>query len=481
MKIKKIQIISLAMLVVASAFVSCKEEVIVEEEVEIVEENDDDVEDDNEEDDSDDETEAGEGLADWTTETHTDDAGIDYSVVFPQDEVNRIDIVLTSAEYSTMRSDLATLASQNRGNDFTDDTPEYVACDFYFNGVQWYEVGVRYKGNSSLYSVYNSGGGKLPLRLKFDKFEDDYPEIKNQRFYGFKDLALGSNFDDDSFMREKSATDLFNDFGVPAVQTAFYEVYVDEGTGTPVYYGLYTMDEVVFDTMLNSVFGSETGNCYKPDGDGAMFAASGFDLDDFEKKTNEDDGDWSDIQEMYDVLHSSLRTSDEATWKTNLETVFDVQGFLKYLAVNNTIQNWDTYGNMTHNYYLYHDPADDLIKWIVWDNNEAFTSGKGNRGALSLGMTEVGTSWPLISYLTDVDSYLEDYKGYLQDFNDNYYVPADMEATYSEHYSLIYSSVTSESSDHTNLSGGTSGFNSAVEEIKDYCTERSEDVEEYLD
>ncbi|MEN8889948.1 MAG: CotH kinase family protein [Wenyingzhuangia sp.] len=426
------------------------------------------------------EKEQGEGLADWTTETHTDQLGVGYATVFPQDRVNRIDIVLSAEEYASMQSNLASLASQNIGNNFTDDKPDYVACDFFFNGKQWYEVGVRYKGNSSLWSAYDRRNGKLPLRLKFDKFEDDYPEIKNQRFYGFKDLALGSNFSDNSLMREKSATDLFNDFGVPAVQTAYYEVYVDHGDGTKIYYGLYTLDEVVFDTMLNTVFGSQEGNCYKPDGEGARFGSSGFTLDDFEKKTNESEGDWSDIQELYNVLHSTLRTSDQEAWKTNLESVFDVQGFLKYLAVNNTIQNWDTYANMTHNYYLYHDSTDDLIKWIVWDHNESFMPGKGRRNAISLDMSEVGSNWPLISYLRAVDSYMVDYKGYLKDFNDNYYVPATMDVVYNGWSSLISSSATSETSGYTNLTGGASGFETGVQELKDYCRTRSAAVESYL-
>ena len=42
----------------------------------------------------------------------------------------------------------------------------------------------------------------------------------------------------------------------------------------------------------------------------------------------------------------------QATWRANLETVFDTDVFLKYLAVNTVVQNWDTYGRMTHNYYL---------------------------------------------------------------------------------------------------------------------------------
>lgn len=462
MNFKRIQTITLVIGLLA--MVSCKETIYVDES-EIEAAND---------------VQAGEGLADWTTETHTIEAGINYDVVFPQNQVNRIDIVLTSAEYNSMRSNLASLSSRARGGDFPDDTPVYVACDFYFNGVQWYDVGVRYKGNSSLYGAYSSGNGKLPLRIKFDEFEDDNPAIKNQRFYGFQHLSLCSNYNDESFMREKSATDLFTDFGVPTVQTSFYQVYVDQGTGTPVYYGLYTLDEVVFDTMLASTFGSNTGNCYKPDGDGAQFASSRFTLDDFEKKTNDEQADWSDIQELYNVLHSSLRTTDEATWKSNLESVFDVQGFLKYLAVNNTIQNWDTYANMSHNYYLYHDPADNLIKWIVWDNNEAFSNGN-RMSAVSLGMSEVGSDWPLISYLIAVDSYKEDYQAYLKDFNDNYYTPTKMETYYSTNYNLIYPSATTETNGYTHLSGNaSSAFTSAVEELKEHCTERNSAVSSYL-
>lgn len=119
MKITKTKQIAFALCMFA--LMSCKETIEIEEveEVEVV---------------------AGEGLDDWSTETHTDEAGINYDIVFPQDQVNRIDIVLTSSEYSSMRSNLASLASQNRGTDFTDEKPDYVACDFYFNGIQWYEV-----------------------------------------------------------------------------------------------------------------------------------------------------------------------------------------------------------------------------------------------------------------------------------------------------------------------------------------------------
>jgi spore coat protein CotH len=413
----------------------------------------------------------------WGEESHSVNAQPNYAIVFNQTTVNRIDIVLTSDEYQTMQSNLATLASGGTGpGSFSDDTPVYVAADFYFNNTKWFEVGVRYKGNSTLYSSYNQNIGKLPLRFKFDKFEDDYPEIMNQRFYGFKDLSMSSNYNDESFMREKIAPDLFREFGVAAPQTAFYEVWVDQGNGSPIYYGLYTMVEVVHDTMLTTQFGNESGNCYKPDGDGAKFSSSGFSLNDFEKKTNENSEDWSDVQALYDVLHSTTRTTNEEQWKTDLEAIFDVDEFLKYLAVNNTIQNWDTYGNMTHNYYLYNNPDNGKITWIPWDNNEAFMDGPGPSSALSFEMNEVSNDWPLISYLTDVSEYRIIYDNYIDSFINGVFDPTAMTTRYSNYDALISASAQSENPGYTFLGN----YSSAITEIKSHCSDRNTAADAYL-
>ena len=64
--------------------------------------------------------------------------------------------------------------------------------------------------------------------------------------------------------------------------------------------------------------------------------------------------------------------------------------------MNAVIQDWDTYGAMSHNYYLYHDPETDRLVWISWDHNEAFSSR--GRGDTSLDKASVGDNWPLIRY-----------------------------------------------------------------------------------
>ncbi len=407
------------------------------------------------------------------TATHSNGFDPNYDIVFDNSKVNRIDIVFTADEWSDMQADLATKTSGGGGpgGTFSSENPEYFPADIYCNDLVWKNVGVRYKGNSSL----RARSGKLPLRFDFDEFEDQFPEITNQRFYGFKELSMSSNYNDASLMREKSACDLFRDFGVPAVSSAFYEVYIDAGNG-PEYFGVYTMLEVIPDTYLKDGFGSKTGNCYKPENDGASFATSGFNLEDFEAKTNEETTDKSDIQEMYDYLHASTRTSDRAQWKKDLESVFDVDGFLRYLAVNNTIQNWDTYGRMTHNYYLYHDPADGLIKWIIWDNNEAFQDGKMG-GSLSFSMSEVGTDWPLINFIIADEGYLSTYKSYVKSFIETSFETNRMATIYSNQESLLSESANTERTGFSYVNGR---FSSAVSTMKSHNVTRVAAAKSYV-
>jgi spore coat protein H len=417
---------------------------------------------------------AGEGLADWSVSTHSSAAVPNYALVFPQDKVNRFDISIDPSDWADLQEDLDNLYGGSSAGGpggpvtFAEDAPIYVPCNLEFGGLNWYHVGIRYKGNSSL-NAYSSGENKLPFRLEFDQFADGYPEITGQTFYGFPALSLSSNYNDKSFLREKYGCDLFREFGVPSPYASFYELYIDYGDG-PVYYGLYTVLEVVFETVLDKQFGSNSGNCYKPENDGATFSTSGFNLADFDNKTNSGTGG-NDVQALYDALHSDLRTSNEELWKSNLEAVFDVDGFLKWLAVNTTIQNWDTYGRMSHNYYLYHDPADDHLKWIPWDNNEAFQVGKQG-GALSFEFTELtAASWPLISYIHGVDEYENQFKSHIIDFITGPFEPTKVQADYAYWQSIIQSSVEAETADYSFINS-IADFNSAITTLNSHVETR---------
>jgi len=265
---------------------------------------------------------------DWTAQTHSKDAEINYGMVFPSQKVNRIDIKIEADSWTNMQADLsANINTQGRTPGELDFDPVWVPCDVYFEDIQWYKVGISFKGNSSLKSTYQQGIKKLPLKLDFDEFEDTYPAIDNQRFFGFKQVSLKNNYDDKSFVREKVASDLFYAFGLASPMTAFYRVYVDFGEGS-TYFGLYTMVEEVDNTVIKTQFASNDGNLYKPEGSAATFAAGTFDTSEMYKKTNEDDNDFSDVQQLYDVLNSSLRSSNYDEWKNQLSEILDVPIFL---------------------------------------------------------------------------------------------------------------------------------------------------------
>jgi spore coat protein H len=421
-------------------------------------------------------------IPDWTVATHSNLAAPDYSIVFNQNEVLRFDIKIESDDWATMQADLTSnLSSSSSGGrpggvpTIVDFDPVWVPCSFYFNGIEWYQVGIRYKGNSSLSSTYSMGIKKFSFKLDFDQYEGDYTNIDDQRFFGFKQLNLKNNYDDDSHMREKVATDLFYDFGLASPQTAFCVVYVDYGSG-PVYYGVYTLVEEVDDTVLDSQFADGSGNLYKPDGDAASFASGSYDEGEMEKKNNEDLADYSDVYSLYTVLNSSTRTSNVEQWKTELEQVLNVDTFLKWLAANTVMQNWDTYGNMTHNYYLYNNPDNSLLTWIPWDNNEALQNGKG---ALSLSLSEVSTTWPLIKYLIDIPEYEEIYNAYMLEFIEYTFEPTRMTAIYSEYYDLLKEYAYAEVSGYTFLASDAS-FDYAVDALKDHVQSRNSAVVSYL-
>ena len=418
---------------------------------------------------------------DWTTETHSKDAEPNFDEIFPDDEVKRIDIVISEDNWDSMLTDMTNLyGTFGRGGSsgFSDEDPIFVPSEVFYEGLEWYKVGVRFKGNSSLQSSWQAGILKLSFKLDFDEFEDDYPQINNQRFYGFKKLSLKNNYDDDSMLREKVGADIFRDAGLASSHTAFYTVYVDNGNG-PQYFGLYTLTEEVDDTVTETQFSTDDGNLYKPDGDAASFASGTYDEDEYVKKNNEDEADFTDVSNLLSIINDGTRTTDPEAWRTSLEAVFDTDVFLKYLAVNTVVQNWDTYGRMTHNYFLYNNPDTGKLTWIPWDNNEALQTGKQG-GAYALNFSGLSSSkWPLIGYMYQDDVYKAKYDTYVQEVIDGPFNETSMQALYTTYSALIEEYATSEVSGYTFLNSSSS-FYSGISTLKAHATSRKNAVEAYL-
>ncbi len=470
----------------------------------------------------------------WGEASHGKDAEPNYDLLFPADEVKRLDITITAEDWQAMLDNMTELFGEfgsrpNNGmpgggdgfpgdfeppegfpdgfeppegfpdgfeppeggpggfpdggdgggmgpGEFSQENPSWNPCTVTFEGNNWYHVGIRFKGNSSLMSSWSGGSYKLPFRFDFDEFEGDFPEIKNQRFFGFKKLSFSSNWSDNSYLREKLVADIFRDAGVPSPRTAFYRIYIDHGQG-PTYFGLYTMVEIPAKPMLAAQFGEDDGNLYKPEGSGATFAA--YDEASFDKETNEDEADFSDVLALYEAVQADR--SDAEVYRDNLEAVFDVDGFLHWLAVNTVIQNWDTYGRMSHNYFLYNDPGDKLLHWIPWDNNMALSSGFSAL-SLDLSQAEVGEKWPLIRYLIDDPVYRAKYVTYVEETISNVFTPNRMQAIYAAAHDMIRPFTVGEEGEiegHTFLESAEK-FDEELNYLNEHVTQRYQTAQEFV-
>ena len=344
----------------------------------------------------------------------------------------------------------------------TSRDPIYVPVTVQHDGRTWTHGGMRYKGNSSLMFAGIGGSGKIPFRLDFDRYEDEFPGIRNQRFYGFEKLTFSSNFGDDSQIRELFVTEALRDRGVPAPRAAFYRVVVDTGSG-PEYWGLYTMIEDPADgAMFDAQFGGRGGNLYKPDGPGANWTQ--FARDGFPKKTNERAADFSDVEAAIAALHAAPGPGS-AAWRAALETRFDADLFLRWLAVNTALQNWDAYGTFAHNYYLYGDPGQKgRLRWIPWDHNFALGAGPfglGGGGVAPGGggddilHTQKGSQWPLISRLLADEVYSARYREQLARAIEGLLAPDASAARLRQLHGLVASSVAGDRGErpsHTTIS-----------------------------
>lgn len=403
----------------------------------------------------------------WRVASHCQGQDPNYDLLFDDTVVHRIDIEMASEDYEAALDELADILSGGGASATTE--PMWVPVTVRYDGDAWTKVGMRYKGNSSLRSSYQTGGRKLPFRLSFDKYEDDAPELDNQRFHGFKKMTFSSGFKDASLMRDKVGADVFRAAGVPAAFGSFAEVHVDFGDG-PVYFGLYTMIEDPSNKMLDTQFDDDSGNLYKPDGPGATLAT--FVEASMEKKTNEEEADFSDVQQLITVLNGDR--SDAAAWRAELESVIDVQGFLTLLAVNQTIVNWDSYGWMTHNYYMYADPSDGgRLVWFPWDLNESLLIREGGGGPGGPGgggpggnsdsvlLEETTDDWPMIAYLLDDATYVQTYRAELESVLLGAFEATALEEKVLGYHALIADSVAAESSPYTNLTSA-SAFEQSV-------------------
>jgi len=266
------------------------------------------------------------------------------------DVVPRIDITIPAdslaAIFANVTSDYEYHAS------FAYTAPGY--------SVSGFEVGFRLRGNTSRNS------GKKSFKISFNSF------VSGTRIQGVKDLNLNGEHNDPSIMRARIAWELAQDAGMPAPRVNHVRLFIN---GQP--FGLYANIEHMNDDYVEHRYARDAGNLYKclwP----ADLANLGTDPNSYklwsggrrvyELKTNETLDDYSGLARFVTALHAT--TSTQALCA--LDSVFNVNSYLKWLAWEVTTGHWDNHSFNKNNFYLYEDPASGLIEFISYDADNTF-------------------------------------------------------------------------------------------------------------
>jgi spore coat protein H len=234
------------------------------------------------------------------------------------------------------------------------------------DGEKWGDLRVRFKGNSS----FNFARDSLKHSLKLD-FNDLDPKAE---FYGLDKLNLNNDAMDASGLRETLAYDVFRAAGIAASRTALAKVYLTvEGRHERRYLGAYTAVEQVDKDFLKDRFGQKSGLLLKPE-QNANLGYLGENWSTYEQRMGEKvDAKAAEGRRFVEFVRF-LNLAGEEDFARRLDGFVDVDRFLRFVAVQSALVNYDSPLMSGHNYYLYLNPKDNRFVWIPWDLNEAFGS-----------------------------------------------------------------------------------------------------------
>lgn len=275
---------------------------------------------------------------------------------FALDRVLDVSIEIAPEDWDRLRGQTRTLADILVGADCLDSPADDIFTWFEatvtVDGEAHTQVGVRKKGFlGSLSKV------KPALKVRFDKFVD------GQLLGGaMKRLTLNNAQQDPSLINTCMAYHIFASAGLPAPRCNFATVAVNGEN-----LGLYVHVESMKTAFLERNFSDPSGNLYEGTLSDFLPEWRGT----FEKKTNEEEADWSDIDAVVAALQDPSPAGLEA-----LATVIDLDHFFTFWAVEVLIGHWDGYAGDHNNFYIYRE-LDGPFVFIPWGADDVFTWSGG--------------------------------------------------------------------------------------------------------
>jgi hypothetical protein len=250
------------------------------------------------------------------------------------------------------------------------DVPATVTVD----GRVYRDVGVHFRGNSS----FGVGDGyKRSLNLAFDYAN------KDQAVGGYHTLNFLNANTDPTLMRTVLSMHIARAF-VPAPRANFVRVVINGEN-----WGIYANAQQFNKDFLNDHYKTTKGTRWKvPQGGGpANIGAFGYAGDDpsryrsvFQIKTKDEPEAWAALIDLAKTLQETPPERLEAALATRL----DVEGYLRFLALDNVMVSADAFFSRVSDYELYRDPG-GRFHFVFHDANEMFSTGGGGRGGFGGG------------------------------------------------------------------------------------------------
>jgi len=236
---------------------------------------------------------------------------------------------------------------------FYPDIP-YILADATIDGNPVDSIGVRLKGFSSY--IFTSTN-KKSIKLDFNEF------VPGKKYDGLRKVNLHNGQADPAIQRDLLSYNMMREIGVAAPRTAYAKVFLNDQ-----YWGLYLLVEQIDKTFLKENFGNSKGNLFKNIGFSTLEWMDNNPesyQESIQLKTDLKPGAWERFVNLIDVINNS----SDADFKNQISEIFDVDQYLRILAVDVATSNWDSYLEHGRNFYIYEDSVSQKFTWIPWDYN----------------------------------------------------------------------------------------------------------------
>jgi len=347
------------------------------------------------------------------------------------------------------------------------------------DGKTYRDVGIHFRGASSFFMVPEKSKRSLNVSMDFVH--------ENQALQGYTSLNLLNSNGDPTLMRAVLYQQIAREF-LPAGHANFVRVVINGEN-----WGVYTSTQQFNKEYLRDHFSTTEGARWKvpgsPNGRGGLEylgdnAAAYKAL--YEIKSKDTPKAWADFIQMTKVLNTTPPDQLEAA----LSPLLDIDGALRFLALEIALVNSDGYWVRASDYNIYQDPK-GRFHILPHDTNETFHSGggpggpgggrgggPGREGGVTLdmftGITNPGR--PLISKLLAVPALKARYAGYVQQIAERWLDWKTLGPMVEAHRALIESEVMRDTKKLSTNDQFSNGIDGETGSLREFAARRRESL-----